>query len=152
MIVRRLSDILGTERDVTAPTFSSRRLLLQRDNVGFSLHDTVLYAGTGTSIWYKHHLEAVYCIEGEGELDVVPDGPRFEIGPGTLYALDGHEKHVLRARTDLRVVCVFTPPLTGREVHDHEGAYPLLVSSSHDTGPNTEDALRKRGKEVRNVR
>jgi L-ectoine synthase len=25
----------------------------------------------------------------------------------------------------MRMVCVFTPPLTGREVHDREGAYPV---------------------------
>jgi L-ectoine synthase len=24
------------------------------------------------------------------------------------------------------MICVFNPPLTGREVHDEEGVYPLL--------------------------
>ncbi len=134
MIVRTLDEIEGTEREVTAPTFTSRRFLLKKDNTGFSFHDTVLYAGTETVIWYKHHLEAVYCIEGEGELEVIPDGPRYSINPGTMYALDGHEKHILRAKTALRMICVFTPPLTGGEVHDEEGTYPLLeeknISSS----------------------
>jgi L-ectoine synthase len=27
----------------------------------------------------------------------------------------------------MRTVCVFTPPVTGREVHDEDGAYPLLA-------------------------
>lgn len=126
MIIRTIKDIQGTEREVSAPTFSSRRFLLKKDDMGFSMHDTLLYAGSATSIWYKHHVEAVYCIEGEGELEVMPDGPVHAISPGTLYALDKHEKHVLRAKTDLRMVCVFNPPLTGREVHDKEGAYPLI--------------------------
>jgi len=126
MIFRQLKDIQGSERDVRAPTFASRRLLLQKDGLGFSLHDTVLYAGTETYIWYQHHLEAVYCIEGAGELRVVPDGPTHIIRPGTMYALDGHEKHYLRAKTDLHMVCVFNPPLTGKEVHDENGTYPML--------------------------
>lgn len=126
MIVRELSEIEDTERDVRGPTFKSRRFLLKGDGMGFSLHDTVLYAGTETLIWYKNHVEAVYCIEGEGELEVLPDGPTYAIKPGTMYALDGHEKHHLRAFKDLRVVCVFNPALTGREVHDEEGTYPLL--------------------------
>lgn len=127
MIVTSLEEIVGTERDVDAPTFVSRRLLLAKDGMGFSLHDTTLFAGTETKIWYRNHLEAVYCISGEGELEDIEAGEVHKISPGTMYALSGHEKHVLRALTDLRVVCVFNPPCTGREVHDEEGVYPLLV-------------------------
>jgi L-ectoine synthase len=126
MIVKTLDEIIGTDADVRGPTFASRRFLLKSDGMGFSLHDTVLYAGTETLIWYKNHLEAVYCIEGEGELEVLPDGPTYQIKPGTMYALNGHEKHHLRAFKDLRVVCVFNPPLTGKEMHDEEGTYPLV--------------------------
>ena len=126
MIVRRLGDIEGGERDVVAPTFRSRRLLLAEDGMGFSFHDTVLHAGSETLIWYKNHLEAVYCMGGRGELVELPDGPVHAIEPGTFYALDGHEKHLLRAIEELRMMCVFSPALTGREVHDEEGTYPLL--------------------------
>lgn len=126
MIVRYLEDdVIGTDREVKAPTFSSRRFLLRDDQMGFSFHDTILYAGSVTLIWYKHHLEAVYCIEGEGEIEV-DGGSTYRVKPGMFYALDGHEKHYLRAETDLRMMCVFSPALTGREVHDAEGTYPLL--------------------------
>ena len=37
--------------------------------------------------------------------------------------LDRNEKHRLRAFTAMRLVCVFTPALTGRETHDEDGAY-----------------------------
>lgn len=126
MIVRYLDeDIVGTDREVKAATFNSRRFLLKEDRLGFSFHDTILYAGSVTLIWYKHHLEAVYCIEGEGEIEV-DGGSTYAVRPGMFYALDGHEKHYLRATTDLRMMCVFTPALTGGEVHDDEGTYPLL--------------------------
>lgn len=134
MIVRRLSEIVGTERDVLGHdrdvaegTWRSRRLILADERVGFSLHDTVLYAGTETSMWYANHVEAVYVIEGHGELTDHETGEKHELSPGTMYLLNGHERHTLRAHTDVRTVCVFNPPVTGREVHDADGVYPLLT-------------------------
>ncbi|MFS0553734.1 ectoine synthase [Brevibacillus sp. 179-C9.3 HS] len=125
MIVKHLEEMIGTSDDIDTPTWSSRRMLLKKDGMGFSLHDTIIKAGTETFIWYKNHLEAVYCIEGEGEIEVV-GGETYQIKPGMMYALSENEKHYLRARSQMRMVCVFNPPLTGREVHDEEGVYPLL--------------------------
>jgi L-ectoine synthase len=95
--------------------------------VGFSFHDTVLYAGTETTMWYANHIEAVYCVGGEGELVNHETGDVHPLRDGTLYLLDGHERHTVRATTDLRMACVFNPPVTGREVHDERGVYPLLT-------------------------
>jgi L-ectoine synthase len=125
MIVRQLEEVEGTDREVSTPNWTSRRLLLKRDGMGFSLHDTLLLPGTETTMCYRHHVEAVYCIEGEGEIQVLPAGPVHQVRAGTLYALDGHEHHVLRARSRLRMVCVFNPPVTGNEVHGADGAYPI---------------------------
>ncbi|TIV64910.1 MAG: L-ectoine synthase, partial [Mesorhizobium sp.] len=33
--------------------------------------------------------------------------------------------HLLCAATELVLACVFVPPLTGCEMHDETGAYPL---------------------------
>jgi L-ectoine synthase len=127
MIVRHLDDVVGTDRDVKADTWCSRRLSLADDGMGFSVHDTILYAGTETTMWYKHHLEAVYCIAGEGSIEDLATGEVHPITPGTIYLLDQHDRHVVRATTDLRMVCTFNPPVTGQEVHDGDGAYPLVV-------------------------
>jgi L-ectoine synthase len=123
-IVRSLDDIENTDRDVKAETFNSRRLLLKRDGLGNSVHDTIIYPGTETLIWYKHHQESCYCIEGEGEIQTLADGKIYPIRPKTIYALDNHERHYLRAKTKMRLICVFNPPLVGPEVHDKEGVYP----------------------------
>lgn len=129
MIVRRLDETLGTEREVKAATWVSRRLLLRDDRMGFSLHDTTILAGTETRMCYRNHLEAVYCVGGKGSIEVVETGEVFQIRDGTMYALDKHDEHVLRAETELRMVCVFNPPVTGNEVHDETGAYPLVPES-----------------------
>ncbi|MBO6827281.1 MAG: ectoine synthase [Sneathiella sp.] len=124
MIVRTLQDAEKTERRVTSETWESTRLLLKDDNMGFSFHITTLYAGTTTEMWYRNHLESVYCMSGEGEIETLDDGKVYPIAPGTVYALDKHDKHILRAKTELKMACVFNPPVTGREVHDETGAYP----------------------------
>lgn len=126
MIVRYLEDIIGTDGEVSGETWISRRLLLKKDGCGFSLHDTIIKAGTVTDMWYKNHIEAVYCIEGEGEVETVENGKVYPLKAGSLYTLDGHEKHQLRAKTQMRMICVFNPPVSGNETHDKDGAYPLV--------------------------
>lgn len=126
MLVRRLADAAATGREVSGPTWTSRRLLLADDQLGYSLHDTRIAAATETSMWYRNHVETVYCIEGYGTVEDVDAGETHELAPGTVYVLDRHDRHVLRTRTPMRMVCVFTPPCTGEEVHDDDGAYPLL--------------------------
>lgn len=125
MIVKHFNDVAGTEHDVDTENWRSCRLLLKKDGMGFSLHHTIIKAGTETYIWYKNHVEAVYCIQGKGEIEAIDEGKTYPIEKGTLYALNGHEKHYLRAESDMHMVCVFNPPCTGREVHDEEGAYAL---------------------------
>lgn len=127
MIVKKLQDVIGTEHEVKGGNWTSRRLILRDAGMGFSMHDTLIHAGTETLIWYRNHLEAVYCIEGKGEIEVLPDGPTYPIEAGTLYALNGNEKHLLRAEKEMRMICTFNPPLTGTEVHDEDGVYPAAA-------------------------
>jgi L-ectoine synthase len=126
MIVRSLHDLDGTDRDVVTPNWRSKRIILAGDRVGFSMHETVLKAGTVNDFWYANHVEAVLCVEGHGELVDQETGEVHALRPGTLYLLDGHERHQVRPMTDIRAICVFNPPVTGRETHDEHGAYPLI--------------------------
>ncbi len=123
MIVRSVKDILNTERDVRGDVWASRRLLLAEDGVGFTLNETTIEAGAEQHMWYKHHIEANYVIEGEGSVEDVATGEVFPLNAGSTYTLDKNDKHILRATTRMRVICVFTPALTGREKHDEDGSY-----------------------------
>jgi L-ectoine synthase len=124
MIVRSLSDVVGTYRDVAGDRWHSRRLLLREDGMGFSLHDTMVEAGAELHMEYRNHLEGCYLIEGEAEIEDLATGERHRMGPGTVYALDQHDRHVLRVLSDLRLVCVFNPPLAGTERHVNGGYEP----------------------------
>lgn len=132
MIVRALQAASNTERKVVAENWDSVRLLLKSDKMGFSFHITTIYAGTETPIWYKNHLEAVYCIEGEGEVETCDDGKIYKIEPGTLYVLNCNDRHLLRASSELKLACVFNPPLHGKEIHDADGAYALEAEVIED--------------------
>ena len=96
MIVRTLAEIKGSEREVHAENgnWVSRRFVLNDDAMGFSFHETIIYAGTETRIWYKHHLEAVYCVDGEGEIIDLETGETHSIRNGTMYALDANDEHL----------------------------------------------------------
>lgn len=123
MIIRTLDDISGTERDIVGDGWRSRRILLRDDAMDHSLHWTNISAGSELTLWYKHHLEANLIISGEGEVLDVASGEVHPLRPGTLYALDKNDRHVVRAHTDMALVCVFTPALSGRETHDADGSY-----------------------------
>jgi L-ectoine synthase len=126
MIIRTLTDILNTPAHVKGDAFESRRILLAGDNLGYSLHDTICKQGSTQYLHYKNHVEANYCIEGEGEVENVATGEIHPLAPGTIYVLNKHEAHILRAtKGDLRFICIFTPALTGQEVHDKDGSYAV---------------------------
>lgn len=125
MIIRDLNEAVATRRRVVTEGWESTRLLLKDDAMGFSFHITTIYAGAELPMHYQNHLEAVYCISGEGSVEDLATGEIHPIKPGVLYALDKHDRHVLRGRTEMVMACAFNPPLNGREVHDASGAYPL---------------------------
>jgi len=124
--VVKLEELLGTEREVQSPDgWTSVRFLLKKDGMGFSFHETTFPTGLEVDMWYKHHLEAVYCYKGRGLLTNRDTGETFTIEPGTCYALDQHDRHTLRSDEEMKLVCVFNPPVTGTEIHDEEGAYRM---------------------------
>lgn len=123
MIVKTLSDVLDTPDHVTGEAFESRRILLARDGLGYSLHDTLVKAGSTQHLHYKNHIEANYCIEGTGEVENAATGEVWPLNPGTMYVLDQHDPHIIRATTDVRFICIFTPALSGQETHDADGSY-----------------------------
>lgn len=125
MIVRDVKDVIGTEREVRTDNWMSRRVLLKSDGMGFSFHETTIFPGTETHIHYKNHLEAVWCVEGDGEIETIADGKKYAIKPGIVYALNEHDEHYLRGgKEPMRLICVFNPPVSGTEVHDADGVYP----------------------------
>lgn len=125
MKIVKMEDLIGTDREVVCPRggFTSFRALLAKDSMGFSVHKTIIPAGDVQHWHYKHHLEACFCIEGRGRLQV-PSGEHWLIEPDTIYVLDKHDDHTFQAITERVVlISIFNPPITGTEVHRDDGSY-----------------------------
>jgi len=122
MIVRTLEEITDTEHDVRGDGWRARRHFTRRDGLGFSLSETTVDAGREMTLWYKHHQEACFVIEGEAILTERDTGATHRIGPGDAYAPE-HDRHMVHVLSPLRLVCVFNPALTGHETHDADGSY-----------------------------
>jgi L-ectoine synthase len=125
MKIVQVSDLVGTDRDVKCPkgAFSSYRILLEKDNMGFSLHKTVIPVG-GPHHWhYKNHLEACYCVEGVGVLTNLSTGEKHVIAPETTYVLDQNDDHTFEALEPVVLISIFNPPVKGGETHREDGSY-----------------------------
>ncbi|MEE9196175.1 MAG: ectoine synthase [Alphaproteobacteria bacterium] len=122
MIVKTKEDVMGTKGEARGNKWRSLRLLHKEDGMGVTLTDTILEPGFEMDLWQKNHLEACYCIEGEGTVEELENGKTHEVKPGTLYAMNEHDRHRIRAITRMRIVCTFYPALTGDEVHDADGS------------------------------
>lgn len=135
MIIRDLAEEILTERRVDSDGWSSVRLLLKADGMGFSFHITTIHAGAELSMHYKNHLESVFCLEGTGSVEDLATGERHAVRPGILYALNKHDRHILRADANgpMLMACVFNPPVTGKEVHAADGAYPADIEQAAST-------------------
>ena len=123
MIVRDLEKARDGARLVKSNGWDSTRLLLAGDGMGFSFHITRIFAGTEHRFHYKHHFESVYCMKGTGSITDIATGETHAIKPGVMYALNLHDKHILRADEELHMACCFNPPVTGTEVHREDGSY-----------------------------
>ncbi|MGR3321830.1 MAG: ectoine synthase [Pseudooceanicola sp.] len=125
MIVRDFNKITKDERNrvVSDADWTSVRMLLADDGMGFSFHITFLNEGSEHTFEYKNHFESVYCMKGKGSITDLATGETHEIVPGVMYALNEHDRHVLRAEEELVMACVFNPPVTGNEVHQADGSY-----------------------------
>lgn len=154
MKVINVADIKNTDREVKCPKggFTSNRVLLESDNMGYTMTKTVI-PPNGKQFWhYKDHLESCYCIAGKGILTNEKTGEEFEIVPDVVYVLDHNDPHYFEAIEEVVLICVFNPPLRGQEVHGDDGSYeadgflspvyavksvPISKVTANDYNPNS---------------
>ncbi len=124
MIIRNTKELEGTKRDVKFTGGNSIRLILAKDGMGFSFHETRVKKGRWH--WhYKNHLESCFCVEGKGIIHNLDNGDMHTITPGTIYILNNHDNHEFEALEETVLLSVFNPPIVGDESHDENGNYKL---------------------------
>lgn len=111
--------------DVKGPGWRSQRLTNSDDLLPYSFNVTTLEAGASMEFCYKNHIESVYCIDGEGTITDLECGESHILTEGSIYILNGNERHRLDIDKTMTVFCVFDPPLSGNETHDEDGSYNI---------------------------
>ena len=127
MKVKTIESLIGTDRDVKGTGFQSIRIALERDGLGFSMHKTIIKKGGPYHWHYKHHVEACYCICGQGVIKNLATGELNKIKPDSVYICDRHDDHTFEALTEVTLICIFNPPVTGRETHQDDGSYAIVT-------------------------
>lgn len=123
MKIVREKDLINSNRDIKFKQGTSLRYLLASDNMGFSLHKTIIPKGQKGHWHYKHHLEACYCVKGKGIITNLENGNSYSINVWDCYVLDNNDNHTFEALEDVILISVFNPPVTGQEVHLDDGSY-----------------------------
>ena len=141
MKIKKISEIVGTERDVLFTGGNSLRLLLEKDGLGFSFHKTMIPKSKPHHWHYPYHLEACFCIAGHGVITDLASGDKHEILPDTMYVLDNHDDHTFEAFEDTVLISVFNPPIVGGEKHDANGNYPKNTHNNSDKAAEIVKAL-----------
>ena len=122
MYVKRLEDIpvivIGHGRA------NAYRYLTHDDGCGFTISTPRAPEGKGIVMWYQNHVEANYVLEGEGYVEDVTTGKKWDLAPGTVYVVGPRDRHQVTWFTDLWVMSIFNPPIYGDETHDDQGGYP----------------------------
>jgi len=125
MKIVRVNELVDTDRAVKFNGGVSFRALLEKDNMGFSLHKTVIPKGGPYHWHYKNHLEACYCIKGKGIIIDLSTGIKSIITPDVVYVLDNHDNHTFEALEDTVLISIFNPPVKGTETHNQDGSYSI---------------------------
>lgn len=120
------SSQLSSDRIVNCPRggFTSHRLVVEGDGMGYSLTKTLVHPGSPHRWHYRHHLETCYCVSGKGLLINELTNEVHAITEDVTYILDNHDPHVFEALEPTILICVFNPPLRGDELHDASDSYP----------------------------
>ena len=114
---------LHESRKVEFHSGVSNRLLLDEDGMGYTMTKTVIEPGKRVFQHYKNHLESCYCVKGKAILTNALTGEEHAIEPDVTYVLDKNDPHYFEAIEETVLICVFNPPLTGREIHQEDGSY-----------------------------
>ncbi len=123
----------GREKIVAGGSARTVRMLLQEDQVGFTVSNVNLAAGNRNILWYRNHWEANYVLHGSGAVSDLGTDEHWPLEPGTMYCVGPEDRHSMHAHTDLHLISVFCPALNGDEQHDEHGT--LSASGPIPPGP-----------------
>ena len=127
MLVRKLDDLIGTEKEVRltdgGSELQSVRILTRDDGCDFSVSDVKFKGSRTLNLHYKNHVEANLIVAGQVGLENLSNGEKWTLTPGMLYVVGPKDRHRVSISGDAHLISIFSPALTGTERHDADGAF-----------------------------
>ena len=128
-VVKNMSDITGTDKDVNWGRGRSRRLLTKYDGFNLSLHNTICDPHRVSPLAYYNNYELAFYVRGDvtytwhdGKESYNFQQDRAEDGDGCVFLMDKNDPHELQtADMQCECACIFYPALKGTENHDFSG-------------------------------
>jgi len=117
LLLKSLSEVVGSDRNVSFEGGYSRRFLAAPDGYNISFHNTLIHASCNARLEYPHNMEANYFIKGQGEY-VWKNGQQqfnFEKHHGTMLLVEYDAHEVQIGAQESIAICLFFPPLKGTE-------------------------------------
>src|SRR2546430_3706233 len=95
VFVKTLKDLkaAGREKVVAGGSARTVRFLTKDDGLGFTMSDVRLDAGQQNVLWYKHHWEANYILEGRGEVRDLTTDETWVLETGVMYIVGPDDRH-----------------------------------------------------------
>ena len=122
MFVRGMADY--ERKQLSTGHSGVHRPLLAGDGIGLSLSDLTTQAGASIDLWYRHHVEANYLVEGSAQILDKASGQSHALVPGDMFVIGPRDKHRVSNTHGARWLSIFNPPITGSEHYDNLGGYP----------------------------
>jgi L-ectoine synthase len=115
MLIRRKSDLLGSNRHIKNHAYETVRFLLEPDGAGVTMTDIMLGPGIKETYGYKDHIEIAYCISGKAELQDLGTLETHLTKPGIMWFTKPGETFTFTASEPTRLICIFNPAFKGEE-------------------------------------
>ena len=142
MFIKRLADtrVVGISHGRT----KAYRYLTQDDECGFTMSTPRSPAGKGIVLWYQNHVEANYVLEGEGSVEDLTTGEKWDLAPGSVYFVGPKDRHQTQTSTGFYLLSVFNPPLVAARPTMTRAATRPAVPSPRPGDPSFELLLTRR--------
>lgn len=126
MFVKTLEDVRNAGLEIISAdgAVTEARFLIADDGLGFGFSEVRLRAGRAFDRWNKHHWNANLVLEGRLEITDLATDAVHKLESGALYCVGPKDRHRVATITEVHLLSVFNPPLTGTETPDADGAHP----------------------------
>ena len=127
MFVRKIDDLIGSDkaekRTDGGSVLQGVHPLTREDRCGFSISDYSIKGPWNQDLQYKNHMEINFIVAGQVEILDLTGDKSWQITAGMIYIVGPKDRHRFSSPSDIHLISIFNPAISGTEKHDADGAF-----------------------------